>query len=128
RDACDTAVAAQILRLAPCRVLKSSAMTYRYVLSKFSDAEYATSMRAATLYFFNLTLLLSMPLFALIYLIWLPHRLHVALPPMAAIWCAALFGQVLLRTGRLFAAGHLLALAMVAILVVAQAKKVYGEY
>lgn len=103
-------------------------MTYRYVLSSFREADYVTGKRAATLYYFNLFLLVSLPVFLAIYFVWLPHRLHVAAPPMVATWLVAVAGQVLLRAGKLFIAGHLLSLAMTAILLAAQVKKIYGEY
>lgn len=103
-------------------------MTHRYVLTRFSDADYVTGRRAATLYYFNLVLLLSLPVFLSVYIVWLPHRLHVAAPPMVATWLVALGGQFLLRAGKLYIAGHLLSLSMAAILLAAQGKKIYGEY
>jgi class 3 adenylate cyclase/truncated hemoglobin YjbI len=103
-------------------------MTHRYVLNKFGDADYVTGRRAATLYYFNLVLLIALPVFLTVYIVWLPHRLHVAAPPMIATWLVALAGQFLLRHGMLFAAGHLLSLAMTMILLLAQGRKVSGEY
>jgi class 3 adenylate cyclase/truncated hemoglobin YjbI len=103
-------------------------MLYQYILNHYADSDYVTNRRAKTLYYFNLILLISMPIFLTVYIIWIPQRLHVAAPPMVATWIVALAGLLLLRRGNLFATGHLLAVSLAAVIIVAQARKIEGEF
>jgi len=69
-----------------------------------------------------------MPLFMLVYFIWIPHRLPMALPPMIASMVLGVVGLAILATGKIYAAGQGIAAFSMVIIIGAQFTKLAGDY
>ncbi|MBL8022541.1 MAG: hypothetical protein JNM27_22880 [Leptospirales bacterium] len=97
---------------------------HSYFLKNIVTSSYVLSRRAEGLLRFNLVLLIGIPCFLLAYLIFIPHRLPVAAPPMLIGILTASVSLVILRRGNSFAAGQFLAASIALILIAAQFLKV----
>jgi class 3 adenylate cyclase len=99
-----------------------------WALKPYQDAGYVIRRKATILYYFCVSLILLMPVFILIYAIWIPHRLPIAGPPMLASMAIGLICLVILSRGKFYAAGQTLAFVAFLIIAAAQFKKLSGEY
>lgn len=98
------------------------------VLKHYQGADYVLRRKATTLYYFCLAFVALMPVFMLIYLIWIPHRLPIALPPMLAAMVVGVVCLIILAAGKFYIAGQTLAVVTFGIIAGAQFKKLGGEY
>lgn len=97
-------------------------------LRPYQDTGYVIRRKATILYYFCLSLILLMPIFMLIYAIWIPHRLPVAGPPMVAAMLIGIICLVILAAGKFYLAGQTLAFISFLIIAAAQFRKLGGEY
>jgi len=100
----------------------------KYILQAYQHGDYVLRRKATTFYYFCLALVVLMPVFMLIYLIWIPHRLPIAAPPMAGTMVIGIVCLVILRLGKFYIAGQTLAFVAFVIICAAQFKKLSGEY
>ena len=98
------------------------------VLKPYQDTGYVIRRKATILYYFCLSLVLLMPTFMLIYLIWIPHRLPIAGPPMVAAMLIGIVCLLILAKGKFYIAGQTLAFVAFLIIAAAQFRKLEGEY
>lgn len=98
------------------------------ILKPYLGSDYVIRRKATTLYYFCLAFIGLMPFFMVIYAIWIPHRLPVALPPMIASMLIGVVCLAILAAGKFYAAGHTLAIVTFAIIGGAQFRKLGGEY
>jgi class 3 adenylate cyclase len=99
-----------------------------WALKPYYDAGYVIRRKATILYYFCVSLVLLMPLFLVIYAIWIPHRLPIAGPPMLASMAIGLTCLFILSRGRFYIAGQTLAFVAFLIIALAQYRKLEGEY
>lgn len=100
----------------------------KYVLQPYLGVDYVLRRKATTLFYFCLALSTLMPLFMLIYLVWIPHRLPIAAPPMVGAMLIGLICLVIIRLGKFYIAGQTLAMVAFIIICSAQFKKLSGEF
>jgi class 3 adenylate cyclase len=98
------------------------------VLQRYSASDYVLRRKATTFFYFCLSFVALMPVFMLIYLVWIPHRLPFAAPPMLAAMAVGLICLTILARGKFYIAGQTLAFVAFAIIATAQFRKLGGEY
>ena len=99
-----------------------------WALKPYQDAGYVIRRKATILYYFCVSLIILMPVFILIYAIWIPHRLPISAPPMLASMAIGLVCLFILSLGKFYVAGQTLAFVAFLIIAAAQFKKLNGEY
>ena len=98
------------------------------VLKPYINADYVLRRKATTFFYFCLSFVALMPVFMLIYLVWIPHRLPFAAPPMLAAMAIGLVCLAILARGKFYIAGQTLAFVAFSIIATAQFRKLNGEF
>lgn len=98
------------------------------VLKQYQGSDYVLRRKATTFYYFCFSFVCLMPVFMLIYLVWIPHRLPFAAPPMFAAMAIGITCIVILAAGKFYIAGQTLAFVAFAIIATAQFRKLGGEF
>lgn len=99
-----------------------------YALRHYQASDYVLRRKATIFFYFCASIIALMPVFLLIYLVWIPERLPGGAPPMIA---AMLIGAIclgILAAGKFYIAGQTLAFVAFGIIAGAQFRKLGGEY